>query len=186
MWRHIACHALSPPNSLLACQESPIMSWKYWLTIVAILLLLPAAQIYGQTSKTKPRVSMLRNRDVLVMVRTGMKPDLIIATILTSACNFDIFPPVLDDLKRRGVPENVLQVMSVVPTGPPNLPDVGTNGEPFMTKSTVKIPRGTPIIVETLYPISSADFKLNNSIAFSVVRPVFVDGALVIPRGTVA
>jgi hypothetical protein len=40
--------------------------------------------------------------------------------------------------------------------------------------------------VETLYPISSADFKLNSSVAFSVVSPVFVDGVLLIPRGTVA
>lgn len=163
------------------------MKWKYWLTIAAILLLLPSAEIFGQALKSAPRsMRMLRNRDVLVMVRNGMKPDLVIATILTSPCNFDIFPPVLDDLKRRGVPENVLQVMSVVPTGPPNLPEAGANGEPLMSAATVKMPRGTPVMVETLYPVSSADFKLNNTIAFSVVRPVFVDGALVIPRGTIA
>src|SRR6185437_12664906 len=46
--------------------------------------------------------------------------------------------------------------------------------------------QGTVITVETLYPISSADFKLNNTIAFSVVRPVYVDGILLIPRGTIA
>jgi hypothetical protein len=51
---------------------------------------------------------------------------------------------------------------------------------------TVKIPQGTAITVETLYPITSDGFKLNNTIAFSVVRPVYVDGILLIPRGTVA
>ena len=163
------------------------MKWKYWLTIAAILLVTPATGTFAQTSKLQPRsIRMLRNRDVLVMVRSGMKPDLVVATILTSACNFDIFPPVLDDLKRRGVPENVLQVMSVVPTGPPNLPEAGANGEALMKTTTVKMPRGTPVMVETLYPVSSADFKVNNTIAFAVVRPVFVDGALVIPRGTIA
>jgi len=117
------------------------------------------------------------------MIHKGMRPELIIATILSTSCNFDVFPPVLDDMKRRGVPENVLQVMSVVPNGPPNLPEAGQPNAPI---KTVKLPRGTAVIVETLYPVSSADFKINNTIAFAVARPVFVDGALIIPRGTIA
>jgi hypothetical protein len=116
-----------------------------------------------------------------------MRSDLIIANILTSSCNFDIFPPVLDDLKRRGVPENVLQVMSVVPNGPPNLPEAnGVNATPPIQISKVKLPKGLPVTVETLYPVSSKDFKLNGTIAFSVVRPIFIDGVLAIPRGTIA
>jgi len=162
------------------------MKWKYWLTVAAVLLLTTPAETLGQTPKTQPStIRMLRNRDVLQMVRTGMKSDLIIANILTSPCNFDIFPPVLDDLKRRGVPENVLQVMSVVPNGPPNLPESERPTRESLVR-TVRMPQGTVVLVETLYPISSADFKLNNSIAFSVVRPVFIDGVLVIPRGTIA
>jgi hypothetical protein len=118
------------------------------------------------------------------MVHKGMKSDLIVATILTSPCNFDVFPPVLDDMKRRGVPENILQVMSVVPNGPPNLPEAGQpDASPI---KTVKLPQGTAVLVETLYPVSSADFKINNMIAFAVTKPVFVDDALVIPRGTIA
>ena len=75
--------------------------------------------------------------------------------------------------------------MSVVPNGPPNLPETG---EPNATSAvkTVKLPQGAAVIVETLYPISSADFKVNNTIAFAVARPVFVDDALIIPRGTIA
>lgn len=162
------------------------MKWKYWLIIPVVLLLTSPIPTLAQTIKSQQRaVRMLRNRDVLTMVRNGMKSELIIANILTSPCNFDVFPPVLDDLKRKGVPENVLQVMSVVPNGPPNLPDVERPSRESVVR-TVKIPRGTVIVVETLYPVSSADFKLNNTIAFSVTRPVFVDGVLLIPRGTVA
>jgi hypothetical protein len=165
------------------------MNWKHWFT-VAVLLLLPGSSIetFAQASKAQPRPArILRNRDVLQMVRTGMKSDLIIANILTSSCNFDIFPPVLDDLKRRGVPENVLQVMSVVPNGPPNLPEAnGTNATPPIQISKVTMPKGLPVIVETLYPVSSKDFKLNGTIAFSVVSPIFIDGVLAIPRGTIA
>jgi len=161
------------------------MKWKHWLTIALVLFLTTAAVTFGQSLKNPTRaVRMLTNRDVLTMVHKGMRSDLIIATILTTSCNFDVFPPVLDDLKRRGVPENVLQVMSVVPNGPPNMPDTGPPA-PSPIK-TVKLPRGSAVIVETLYPVSSADFKINNTIAFAVARPVFVDDALIIPRGTIA
>ena len=44
--------------------------------------------------KTQPRSTrILTNRDVLSMFHKGMRSDLIIATILTTSCNFDIFPP---------------------------------------------------------------------------------------------
>ena len=165
------------------------MKWKYWFTVAAFLLLTGnSVQTLAQAPKAQPRsIRILRNRDVLQMVRSGMKSDLVIANILTSSCNFDIFPPVLDDLKRRGVPENILQVMSVVPNGPPNLPEAnGTSAVPPLKIATVKMPKGLQVPVETLYPVSSKDFKLNNSIAFSVVRPVFIDGVLAIPRGTTA
>ena len=162
------------------------MKWKHWLTIVLVLLLTTSTGAFGQTSKSQSRTPrLLTNRDVLLMVHKGMRSDLIIATILTTSCNFDIFPPVLDDLKRRGVPENVLQVMSVVPNGPPNLPEADTANANLAVK-TVKLPQGAAVIVETLYPISSADFKVNSTIAFSVARPVVVDDALIIPRGTIA
>jgi len=162
------------------------MKSKYWLTIALVLFATTSAGTFGQISKSQTRSPrIVTNRDVLLMVHKGMRSDLIIATILTSSCNFDVFPPVLDDLKRRGVPENILQVMSVVPNGPPNLPEAGQpNSVPSI--KTVKLPAGAAVIVETLYPVSSADFKVNNTIAFSVARPVVVDGALIIPRGTVA
>ena len=161
------------------------MSWKHWLVIAVVLVLTTSAETFGQAPKNQTRPPrILTNRDVLSMIHKGMKSDLIVATILTSPCNFDIFPPVLDDLKRRGVPENVLQVMSVVPNGPPNLPEAGQpDASPI---KTVKLPQGTVVLVETLYPVSSADFKINNTIAFAVAKPVFIDDALVIPRGTIA
>lgn len=162
------------------------MKWKYWLIIPLLLLMTSPVQTYAQAQKAKPQVArILRNRDVLLMVKSGMQSHLIIANIMTSQCNFDVFPPVLDDLKRRGVPENVLHFMSVVPNGPPHLPDVERPTKESLLRS-VKIPKGAVVLVETLYPISSADVKLNNTVAFSVVSSVVVDGVVLIPRGTIA
>ena len=161
------------------------MRWKHWLVIAAVLLI-TSAETFGQASKPQtPAIRILRNRDILQMVRSGMKPNLIIANIMTSHCNFDVFPPLLEDMKRRGVPESVLNFMTVVPNGPPNLTEPGQQGPESLLK-TIKMPRGLPITVETLYPVSSANFKLNSTIAFSVVRPVYIDGVLAIPRGTIA
>ena len=162
------------------------MRGKYWLVIAVFLLLTSSVVTFAQTptAQTHP-AAVLRNRDILQMVQSGMKSHLIIAKIMTSHCAFDIFPPVLEDLKRRGVPENVLHFMSVVPNGPPNLPETDKPATESLLR-TVKITPGIAITVETLYPISSADFTINNTIAFSVVRPVYVDGVLLIPRGTIA
>jgi len=164
-----------------------VMRWKYWLALAAFLLSITPLETFAQAPKTQPPTTrMLTNRDILRMARSGIKSHLIISTILTSSCNFDTFPPVLEDLKRRGVPENVLHFMSVVPNGPPNLPESGSNEEPPLKLANVKMARGMTVVVETLYPVSSADFKLNTTAAFSVVKDVYIDGALVIPRGTIA
>jgi len=160
------------------------MRWKHWFILAAVLLLTSYTTTSGQVPKPQTHSPhILTNRDIVRMVHNGMKSDLIVANILTSYCNFDVFPPVLADLKRRGVPENVLQVMSVVPYGPPNLPETG---QPEQLVKTVRIPQGTTVLVETLYPVSSANFKVNSSIAFAVVRPIVVDGVVIIPRGTTA
>lgn len=162
------------------------MSRKHWLTMAALLLLTIPVQTFAQAPQPQPHtMRLLRNRDILLMAQNGVKSHVIIATIMTSHCAFDIFPPVLEDLKRRGVPENVLHFMSVVPNGPPNLPETDQPSADSLLK-TVTLPQGAVVTVETLYPVSSASFKLNNTIAFSVVRPVYADGVLLIPRGTIA
>jgi hypothetical protein len=163
------------------------MRWKHWLVVAAVLLFTSPTTL-AQTQKSQPHtIRLLRNGDILEMVRSGITSHLIIAKIMTSRCNFDVFPPVLDDLRRRGVPENVLHFMSVLPNGPANLPEPGTSSGDSPIKTVgIKIPRGLAVTVETLYPVSSAKFKVNNTIAFSVTRPVFIDGVLAIPRGTIA
>ena len=81
-----------------------------WL-LITVALLTPWISAQAQT-EVSPKI--LRNNDVLLMVEDKVKPEIIITRILTSPCNFDVFPPVIRDLRRRGVPEKVLMVMKVV------------------------------------------------------------------------
>ena len=118
------------------------------------------------------------------MVQDGVKPGEIIAKIVTSPCHFDIFPPVLRDLKQRGVPDAVLLAMKTVPVGRPaqNLNGPTEPAFVFATRS-VRIPAGTLINVEARKKVSSADVEKGSPIEFLVSRRVVVDGAVAIDHG---
>ena len=60
----------------------------------------------------------LSNKDVLMMVQSHLSEETIVKAIKSSPCTFDTFPPVLKDMKRRGVPDTVLQAMVEAPYGP--------------------------------------------------------------------
>lgn len=85
------------------------------LAIGLVVLLSPALAIAlsGETD-----VTPLSNKDVLVMVQQHVPEEAIIKAIKSSPCTFDVFPPVLKDMKRRGVPDAVLQAMIQAPYGP--------------------------------------------------------------------
>lgn len=148
------------------------------LITAAVSIICGAVQAQTEVS---PR--LLRNGDVLRMVEEKVEPELIVAKILTSPCNFDVFPPVLRDLRRRGVPEEVLRAMKTAPNGPPALAEVDPNVTPA---PRVQIPEGTIIEVETLKETSSAKVKEGDLITFLAKRRVYVNNVLVIERGAVA
>jgi len=80
-----------------------------------LLLLMPslATAMSGETD-----ITPLSNKDVLVMVQQHLSEEAIVKAIKSSPCTFDTFPPVLKDMKRRGVPDAVLQAMVQAPYGP--------------------------------------------------------------------
>ena len=150
--------------------------------LLIVVLLMCQSDVRSQTD-VSTNVRMLRNSDVLRMVGDGMKSGDVITTIFTSSCNFDIFPPVLRDLKRRGVPDTVILAMKMAPTGPPAI----RSGEakPTLT-APVRIPAGTLIEVENAKAVSSANVVEGSQISFSVTKRVFVNNILAIERGSLA
>lgn len=148
------------------------------LITFALSIICGAVQAQTEVSPT-----LLRNGDVLRMIEDKVEPELIVAKILTSPCNFDVFPPVLRDLRRRGVPEEVLRAMKAAPNGPPALAEVDSSVTPA---PRVQVPEGTIIEVETLKETSSAKVKEGDLITFLAKRRVYVNNVLVVERGAVA
>ena len=161
------------------------MKCKRSLVVVALLLAqysLAFAQAKGPPRAPSP---ILHNSNVLSMYQDGMNPDVIISKIVTSRCDFDIFPPVLRELRMRGVPDKVLMAMVKVPHGPPAVPPVDKAGASPRTARR-RIPASTVVEVEAANPVSSADVDKGSPITFLVSRRVVVNDVQVIARGAVA
>ena len=153
----------------------------FFLVLVAFLSL---CQLTRSQTPEPAEVRLLRNSDVLLMVADGMKSGDIIAKILTSRCNFDIFPPVLRDLRRRGVPDTVLVAMKMAPAGPPAIQQAEAVKVALTTPA--KIPAGTVIEVENSQAVSSGNVAVGSPISFFVTKRIFVNNVLVIERGALA
>lgn len=153
--------------------------------LIAVLLLTNVIVVFAQAlPAAQGRVRVLRNADVLAMVKRGIAPREIINRIRTSPCGFDTFPPVQRDLRRRGVPQSVLEAMTIAPNGPASIDVADKN---FVAKTVdLTLPAGTNVEIENAFSVSSADLEKGNRITFLVTRPVFVNGALGIARNAVA
>ena len=88
---------------------------KLYLVLTAVLIAAGTSVI----AEAKPMdVTPLNNKDVVAMVEQKLGVDAIIKAIKSSPCTFDTFPSVMKELKRRGVPDEVLEAMIDAPYGP--------------------------------------------------------------------
>ena len=88
------------------------------LTALLALCLLAAAPTPASAQGGDGVGLVIENRHVLAMVAAGIASEVIVEKIRTSACSFDTFPPVLAELKSKGVPDAVLYAMVRAPHGP--------------------------------------------------------------------
>src|SRR5262245_38332949 len=139
------------------------MRSQKWLLFTVLVFSCPVV-IVGQEQQAPVQIQLLRNGDVLQMLQDGVKPGMIIARIRTAGCNFDVFPPVVRDLKRRGVPDAVIAAMKAAPSGPPSARVVETEQQPLTAK--VRLPAGTLVEVESARAISSANISAGSPISF--------------------
>ena len=155
------------------------------LLLLAAFLLANCSLVFAQQS-AQPSTKILHNGDVLRMYKSGMKSGQIIAKIVTSPCSFDTFPPVLQELKMKGLPDMVIVAMQMVPDGPPASANAVPLTELAPQTARIQIPAGTLIEIETASTVSSANASVGDQIKFLVSRRVMVNGVKVIDRGAPA
>jgi len=111
------------------------------LSSIPLAIVLSTSFVYAQNSLFE-----LTNNDILVMVRNKLGSDAIIDKIQKSRCHFDTFPPVIDELRYKGVPDEVLVAMVGAPIGHPlkrvnkeQVPDfVTSNPQPKASQELIR------------------------------------------------
>lgn len=107
----------------------------YLLAVITLLAVcLPNAS--AQSQKSTPA---LTNADIVLMVKTRLSPDIIIAKIQGSKCNFDTSPAALERLKSAGVPNDVILAMV---KGPVKTTPRGIAASPNSPQATAPVKAG--------------------------------------------
>jgi len=92
-------------------------------SLLILLLLCPPALTQSvvdlppgeRTTQSQSPVAVLTNQDVLNMTKAKLAPEIIIAKIQTSDCNFDTSPSELQRLKGESVPDEIIVAMINAP-----------------------------------------------------------------------
>lgn len=152
------------------------------LTIILILTLIISAnpvlsagpQTIQQTQE-KGADSPLTNDDVLMLVKNGIAPEIIIAKIKTSSSKFDTSPSAMQNLKQAGVPDAVILAMVEAGINTAAASPIAATAEPV----EVKVPDGTDIEIQLTNNASGQELKVGDLVDFTVVRPVEINGVLI-------
>jgi hypothetical protein len=109
-----------------------------------------------------------------------LSPDMIIARLNASRCDFDTSPAALHRLKLSGVSDRIILAMMHAPAA---FSALSPDGAPAIE---VKIPNQTAVQVAVSSDVSSSDLQEGSIVEMTVVEPVILNGFTVIPRGAEA
>jgi hypothetical protein len=126
---------------------------------------------------------VLTNREVVLLLNTDISPQVVVAKIRASRTNFDTSAEALRELKKEGVPDDVLVAMINASASP----SVGPSPAAESLKSReIKLADGTPLELQLASSISSETTKADDLITFTIIEPLIIDGVRVIEQGTTA
>ncbi len=160
---------------------------KFKLLLVALLLLnlslgsLASVTRAAVRSTPTPQAAVLTNADVLMMLKMGLSPEVIIAKIKVSNCSFDTSPAALQELKNANASDALIMAMMAPPA-----PAAGAAGAAQPAGVEMKIPDGTPLELELLSNVSSKEAQEGDIINFLVVNAIVVNGVTIIEKGAPA
>jgi len=109
-------------------------------------------------SFAQENVIELRNADVLSMIAAKVPAEVIINRIETSRCYFDTFPPVISELRYRGVSEEILIAMVTAPIGRPTRKENTKSESPEKSSAPVPAKEKSETVTSVTHPnaVSSA------------------------------
>jgi len=93
--------------------------------------------------------AVLTNKDILDLNRIGLQPEILIAKIKSTRCNFDTSPASLQILKAAGLADGVILAMVEAPVGQQTQPlSPATDDPPANNPRTIPSPVATPAPAE--------------------------------------
>jgi hypothetical protein len=125
---------------------------------------------------------VLKNKDVLDMLKMGLTQEVVLAKIKNSASKFDTSPKALQELKAGGVSDAIILAMVEAQSGA-----APSNSSPVTTSARkVPVSDGIAVEVELTQNVSSEELKEGDPVAFKVIRPVEINGVTVIKKDATA
>jgi hypothetical protein len=143
-----------------------------------LALFLAAVLLSPGVALAQDQPQPLTNQDVVRLVEAKLSHAVIVAKIESSMCAFDTGAAALQELKAKGVPEEI--ILAMVQAGRPDATNAA-HTPPVPLKLTLKA--GTPVEIATKSDISSEEVRAGDTILFVVSEPVKVNGVTVIEAG---
>lgn len=151
-------------------------------TVVLTFLMLAQPSVFAMSPQDgMPR---LTNKEVVEMVKAGLSPEVVVAKIKVSRCNFDTDPSILGEMRHKGVPNEVLRAMIEAPYGPPASAKTQVEGLAPVPGQEFVLPEGTEFTVQTVDEISSKTASENDPVNLRVAEDVRVGNQVVIVSGS--
>ncbi len=151
-------------------------------SVILTLFMLAQSSVFAISPQDgMPR---LTNKEVIEMVKAGLAPEVIVAKIKVSRCNFDTDPSILGEMKHNGVPNEVLRAMIEAPYGPPPSANAQLQAVAPVPGQEFLLPEGREFTAQTVDEVSSKTASENDPVNLRVTEDVRVGNQVVIASGT--
>lgn len=137
-----------------------------------------AHEAAATAQETQTSATPLSNQDILEMMKSGISTEVIVAKIKTSATKFDTSPDTLQELKKANVPDAVILAMVQASTDT----TAAAASSAITAPVTINVPDGTEIEIQLTNNLSGQEAKVGDLVDFTVLRPVQVNGVIIIEK----
>ena len=155
-----------------------LMKYTSNLQRLCALSLVAALTLFGGIVEASDAAEPLTIEDVMKMVKAGLSPGIIIATINNQPGNFDLSPDKLVALKEAGVDDEIVSALIKSGSASSGASRSKETGEAERT-----LPDGTEVTLRLRQQVSSATAKVGDRVDFEACVDVTVNEVVVIREG---